>query len=72
MSIKDLLRAWEQAVDDATSKQPRAGEAAEMLRVRAGLRAGAWSWDPKGTGCFCTQVGCPATHFTCLTRCDCV
>ena len=26
MSIKDLLRAWEQAVDDATVKQPRAAK----------------------------------------------
>ena len=40
MTIQDLLRAWEQAVDDATIEQKRADETDEMLDTRTGLSAG--------------------------------
>lgn len=49
MKIQDLVKAWEQAVDDATIEQKRTDEMANileeipgmtMLNTRTGLRAG--------------------------------
>ena len=40
MKIQDLMKAWEQAVDEATIEQKRADEIEEMLVTCTGLRAG--------------------------------
>ena len=62
MNTRDLLNAWEQAVDEATIEQKRADETDAMLDTRSGLRAGG-SGTPWTQGGFCNAS---TLAFTCL------